>query len=83
MVAYQRYRQPETKRAQDRPVLIFSWSPCSCCWPDLVRLYLAQQIAVPIKALAEGTRRISGGDLAHRVEVPPTAVGVLVGHSAT
>src|SRR6185436_10977352 len=32
-------------------------------------LYLARRVTVPIQALAEGTRRISGGDLAHRVDV--------------
>ncbi len=32
-------------------------------------LYLARRVTVPILALAEGTRIISGGDLTHRVDV--------------
>ncbi|MFY9821444.1 MAG: ATP-binding protein [Thermoanaerobaculia bacterium] len=32
-------------------------------------LYLARRVTVPILALAEGTRLISGGDLTHRVDV--------------
>ena len=42
-------------------------------------LYLARRVTVPIQALAEGTRRISGGDLAHRVDVEADdELGVLV-----
>jgi two-component system nitrogen regulation sensor histidine kinase NtrY len=42
-------------------------------------LYLARRVTVPIQALAEGTRRISGGDLSHRVEVEADdELGVLV-----
>jgi two-component system, NtrC family, nitrogen regulation sensor histidine kinase NtrY len=42
-------------------------------------LYLAKRVTVPIQALAEGTRRISGGDLAHRVDVEADdELGVLV-----
>ena len=42
-------------------------------------LYLARRVTVPIQALAEGTRRISGGDLSHRVEVvADDELGVLV-----
>jgi two-component system nitrogen regulation sensor histidine kinase NtrY len=44
-----------------------------------VGLYLARRVTGPIQALAEGTRRISGGDLAHRVEVEADdELGVLV-----
>ncbi len=44
-----------------------------------VGLYLARRVTVPIQALAEGTRRLSGGDLAHRVEVDADdELGVLV-----
>jgi two-component system nitrogen regulation sensor histidine kinase NtrY len=44
-----------------------------------VGLYLARQVTVPIQALAEGTRLISGGDLSHRVEVEADdELGVLV-----
>ena len=42
-------------------------------------LYLARRVTVPIQALAEGTRRISGGDLSHRVDVvADDELGVLV-----
>jgi len=42
-------------------------------------LYLAKRVTVPIQALAEGTRRISGGDLSHRVDVAADdELGVLV-----
>ena len=42
-------------------------------------LYLARQVTVPIQALAEGTRAISGGDLSHRVVVEADdELGVLV-----
>ena len=44
-----------------------------------VGLYLARRVTVPIQALAEGTRRISGGDLSHRVDVEADdELGVLV-----
>lgn len=44
-----------------------------------VGLYLARRVTVPIQALAEGTRRISSGDLAHRVDVEADdELGVLV-----
>jgi two-component system nitrogen regulation sensor histidine kinase NtrY len=42
-------------------------------------LYLAKQVTVPIQALAEGTRRITDGDLSHQVEVQADdELGVLV-----
>jgi two-component system nitrogen regulation sensor histidine kinase NtrY len=44
-----------------------------------VGLYLARRVTVPIEALAEGTRRLSEGDLDYRVEVPADdELGVLV-----
>ncbi len=44
-----------------------------------VGLYLARRVTVPILALAEGTRRISGGELSHRVDVEADdELGVLV-----
>ncbi len=44
-----------------------------------VGFYLARRMTVPIQALAEGTRRISEGDLDYRVEVAADdEVGVLV-----
>jgi two-component system nitrogen regulation sensor histidine kinase NtrY len=42
-------------------------------------LYLARRVTIPILALAEGTRRISGGDLGYRVEAAADdELGVLV-----
>ncbi|HKV11247.1 MAG TPA: ATP-binding protein [Thermoanaerobaculia bacterium] len=44
-----------------------------------VGLYLARRVTIPIQALAEGTRRISSGDLGHRVDVEADdELGVLV-----
>ncbi|HBL29779.1 MAG TPA: hypothetical protein DD490_23330 [Acidobacteria bacterium] len=44
-----------------------------------VGLYLARRVTVPIQALAEGTKRISGGDLSHRVDVEADdELGILV-----
>ena len=44
-----------------------------------IGLYLANRVTVPIQALAEATRRISQGDLDHRVEVDAgEELGVLV-----
>lgn len=44
-----------------------------------VGLYLARRVTVPIQALAEGTKQISGGDLSHRVDVEADdELGVLV-----
>ena len=44
-----------------------------------VGFYLARRMTVPIQALAEGTRRISEGDLDYRVEVAADdEIGVLV-----
>ena len=44
-----------------------------------VGLYLARRVTVPIEAVAEGTRRLSDGDLDYRVEVPADdELGVLV-----
>jgi two-component system, NtrC family, nitrogen regulation sensor histidine kinase NtrY len=44
-----------------------------------VGLYLARRVTVPIQALAEGTKRVGLGDLAHRVTVDADdELGVLV-----
>ncbi|MDH3255435.1 MAG: ATP-binding protein, partial [Acidobacteriota bacterium] len=44
-----------------------------------VGLYLAKRVMVPIEAVAEGTRRLSEGDLDYRVDVPADdELGVLV-----
>jgi two-component system nitrogen regulation sensor histidine kinase NtrY len=44
-----------------------------------VGLYLARRVTVPIEAVAEGTRRLSEGDLEYQVDVPADdELGVLV-----
>ncbi len=83
IAAYQQYRQLETQKPELRTsqVLVFLMVTLlvllASTW---VGLYLARQVTAPIEALAEGTRRISGGDLSHRVEVPADdELAVLVG----
>ncbi|HXO42670.1 MAG TPA: HAMP domain-containing protein, partial [Thermoanaerobaculia bacterium] len=69
---FQSYRQLEVQKDDVRAshLLIFIMVTLvillASSW---VGLYLARRVTVPIQALAEGTRRISGGDLHHRVEV--------------
>jgi two-component system nitrogen regulation sensor histidine kinase NtrY len=79
---YQTYRQLEVQKDDLRAshLLIFLMVTLlillSSSW---VGLYLARRVTVPIQALAEGTRRISGGDLSHRVDVEADdELGVLV-----
>jgi len=80
--AFQGYRQLEVQRSDIETgyrltflmvtlviLLVVTW----------IGLYLARRVTVPIQALAEGTRRISNGDLSHRVEVEADdELGVLV-----
>jgi two-component system nitrogen regulation sensor histidine kinase NtrY len=80
---YQTYRQLEVQKDDLRAshLLIFLMVTLlillASSW---VGLYLARRVTVPIQALAEGTRRISGGDLSHRVDVEADdELGVLVG----
>ena len=79
---YQTYRQLEVQKDDLRAshLLIFLMVTLlillASSW---MGLYLARRVTVPIQALAEGTRRISGGDLAHRVDVEADdELGVLV-----
>jgi two-component system nitrogen regulation sensor histidine kinase NtrY len=79
---FQGYRQLEVQKDDVRAshLLIFIMVTLvillASSW---VGLYLARRVTVPIQALAEGTRRISGGDLHHRVEVQADdELGVLV-----
>jgi two-component system nitrogen regulation sensor histidine kinase NtrY len=79
---YQTYRQLEVQKDDLRAshLLIFLMVTLlillASSW---VGLYLARRVTVPIQALAEGTRRISGGDLSHRVDVEADdELGVLV-----
>jgi len=82
IVAYQGYKQLTIQKPEIEAgyfliflmvtlliLLVSSW----------VGLYLARRVTVPIQALADGTRRISSGDLDYRVEVPADdELGVLV-----
>jgi two-component system nitrogen regulation sensor histidine kinase NtrY len=79
---YQAYRQLEVQKDDLRAshILLFLMVTLvillASSWTGL---YLARRVTVPIQALAEGTRRISGGDLAHRVDVEADdELGVLV-----
>jgi two-component system nitrogen regulation sensor histidine kinase NtrY len=79
---FQSYRQIEVEKDDLRAshLLIFIMVTLvillASSW---VGLYLARRVTVPIQALAEGTRRISGGDLHHRVDVQADdELGVLV-----
>jgi two-component system, NtrC family, nitrogen regulation sensor histidine kinase NtrY len=80
--AYQSFRQLEVQKEDLRAshLLVFLMITLlillASCWVGLV---LARRVTVPIQALAEGTRLISGGDLSHRVEVDADdELGVLV-----
>jgi len=82
ITAYQQYRQLESQKPElkSSQVLIFLMVTLlvllASTW---VGLYLARQVTGPIQALADGTRRISGGDLSYRVEVQADdELGVLV-----
>jgi two-component system nitrogen regulation sensor histidine kinase NtrY len=79
---FQSYRQLEAQKDDLRAshLLIFLMVTLlillASSW---VGLYLARRVTLPIQALAEGTRRISGGDLSHRVDVQADdELGVLV-----
>ncbi len=79
---FQSYRQLEVQKDDLRAshVLLFIMVTLlvllGASWAGL---YLARRVTVPIQALAEGTRAISGGDLSHRVDVEADdELGVLV-----
>ncbi|MEA2560494.1 MAG: two-component system, NtrC family, nitrogen regulation sensor histidine kinase NtrY [Acidobacteriota bacterium] len=79
---FQSYRQLEVQKDDIRAshVLLFIMVTLlvllGASWAGL---YLARRVTVPIQALAEGTRAISGGDLSHRVDVEADdELGVLV-----
>ncbi len=69
--AYQSRRQLHAQRDEIRAaywLLFLTVTLCILlvsCW---VGLYVAGRVTGPIEALADGTRRIAGGDLEHRVE---------------
>jgi two-component system nitrogen regulation sensor histidine kinase NtrY len=79
---YQAYRQLQVQKDDLRAshILLFAMVTLlillASSWTGL---HLAKRVTVPIQALAEGTRRISGGDLGHRVDVEADdELGVLV-----
>jgi two-component system nitrogen regulation sensor histidine kinase NtrY len=79
---FQTYRQIEVQKDDLRAshLLIFLMVTLlillASSW---VGLYLAKRVTAPIQGLAEGMRRISGGDLSHRVNVEADdELGVLV-----
>lgn len=80
--AYQTYRQLEVQKGQFKAsylllfLLVTLLILLASTW---MGVYLARRIMVPIQALAEGTRRISSGDLERQVETPADdEIGVLV-----
>ena len=80
--AFQGYRQLEARKPEIETAyrLIFLMVTLVILLATLwVGWYLARRITVPIEAVAEGTRRLSEGDLDYRVEVPADdELGVLV-----
>jgi two-component system nitrogen regulation sensor histidine kinase NtrY len=79
---YQAYRQLQVQKDDLRAshmllfVMVTLVILLASSWSGL---YLARRVTVPIQALAEGTRIISGGDLSHRVDVEADdELGVLV-----
>jgi two-component system nitrogen regulation sensor histidine kinase NtrY len=79
---YQAYRQLQVQKDDLRAshILLFAMVTLlillASSWTGL---HLAKRVTVPIQALAEGTRVISGGDLGHRVDVEADdELGVLV-----
>ena len=82
ILAYQGYRQLEVQRGELKASHVLTFLMVTLVvllassWTGL---YLARRVTVPIQALAEGTRRISQGDLGHRVEAAAgDELGVLV-----
>ncbi len=80
--AYQTYRQLEVQKGQFKASHLLTFLMVTllillaASW---IGLYLARRVTVPIQALADGTRRISEGDLGYRVEVAADdEIGVLV-----
>lgn len=70
--AYQTYRKLEVQKREFKAsylllfVLITSLILLASAWTGL---YLSRRLMAPILALAEGTRRISAGDLGHQISV--------------
>ncbi len=80
--AYQAFRQLEVQKGDLKTSHLLTFLMVTLVillassWAGL---YLARRVTVPIQALAEGTRRISSGELSHRVEAAADdELGVLV-----
>jgi nitrogen fixation/metabolism regulation signal transduction histidine kinase len=82
ILAWQNFRQLEVQRpelvrsALGLYLLVTLLILLGAAW---LGLYLARRVTIPIQALADATRRVSAGDLEHRVEVEAhDEFGVLV-----
>ncbi|REJ82607.1 MAG: HAMP domain-containing protein [Acidobacteria bacterium] len=80
--AYQQQRQIEVLEPEIRAIYLLGFLTVTlvllliCTW---IGLYLARRVTGPIQDLAEGTRRIMGGDLDYRVaDAADDELGVLV-----
>ncbi len=80
--AYQGYRQLEVRKSDIKTTYRLTFLMVTLVlllMTTWVGLYLARRVVVPIEAVAEGTRRLSEGDLDYQVEVPADdELGVLV-----
>ena len=80
--SYQSYRQLEVRKGEIEASYLLTFLMVTLLvllGASWVGLYLARRLTEPIQALAEGTRRISEGELDYRVEVAAAdELGVLV-----
>ena len=80
--SFQSYRQLEVRKGEIEASYLLTFLMVTLLvllGASWVGLYLARRVIEPIQALAEGTRRISEGELDYRVEVAaPDELGVLV-----
>jgi two-component system nitrogen regulation sensor histidine kinase NtrY len=80
--SFQSYRQLEARKGEIEASYLLTFLMVTLLvllGASWVGLYMARQLTVPIQALAEGTRRISDGELDYRVEVAAAdELGVLV-----
>jgi len=82
ILAYQTYRQLEVQKDAVRSsyfMILLMVTLLVMLAFSSIGLRLARRVTAPIQALADGTRRVSSGDLDHRVEVEvDDELGVLV-----
>ncbi|MFQ5350884.1 MAG: PAS domain-containing sensor histidine kinase, partial [Thermoanaerobaculia bacterium] len=80
--SYQSYRQLEARKGEIEASYLLTFLMVTLLvllGASWVGLYLARRLTEPIQALAEGTRRVSEGELDYRVEVAAAdELGVLV-----